>query len=165
VPFVDGFSTARKMGLGFVLKGTGYFLLDAIRVITFTKPYYVPLVNDPDKFGIMNTPESKPGYLSIVPEGSEWKNEAPARCLVPTVFYRPIAKAKKVKSPTLLIAAEQDSLIDLKAVEKTAAKIPKAQLIEVPCGHFGVYSGEMFERVVKAEAEFLSQHLQRKERL
>lgn len=160
VPFVDGFSTARKMGLGYVFKGTGYYILDALRVITFTKPYYVPLVNDPGKFGIMNTPESKPGYLAIVPKNTSWKNEAPARCLVPTVFYRPIAKAKKVESPALLIPAEKDSLIDLKAVKKTAKRMPNAKLIEVPCGHFDVYSGEMFEKVVKAETEFLSQHLQ-----
>ena len=164
VPFVDGLSTARKMGLGYVFKGTGYFILDALRAITFTKPYYVPLVNDPGKFGIMNTPDSKPGYLAIVPKNTSWKNEAPARCLVPTVFYRPIAKAKKVKSPTLLIAAEKDSLIDLKAVKKTAKRMPNTKLIEVPCGHFDVYSGEMFEKVVKAEAEFLNQHLQQKEK-
>lgn len=159
VPFVVGFSTSLKLGMGYMLEGTAYFLLDALRLITFTNPYYVPIVNDPDRFGIMNTPESKPGYLKIVPKETAWKNEAPARCLVPTVFYRPIAKAKKVKSPALLIAAENDSLIDLGAVKKTAKNMPNATLRKVPCGHFDVYSGEMFERVIKAEVEFLSQHL------
>lgn len=159
VPFVDGFLTARKLGFGFAVSGMGYYLLDALRVITFTKPYYVPLVNDPGKFGIMNTPESKPGYLAMVPKDTNWKNETPARCLVPTVFYRPIIQAKKVQSPTLLIAAEQDSLADIKAIEKTAARIPKAELIKVPCGHFDVYSGPMFEEVIEPEVNFLRKHL------
>lgn len=132
---------------------------DMLRLLTFRSPYYIPVVGDPSTLAVMNSPDSKPGYFSIVPEGSSWKNECPARILFTVPFYRPIAIARKVRCPALIIMAEKDSIVWPGAVEKAAARMPNARLVRMPVGHFDVYKGAGFEKTVEAEADFLKEHL------
>jgi len=90
--------------------------------------------------------------MALIPEGSSWKNECPARCLIPVMFYRPITSTKKVKCPVLVIMAKNDSIISPKAVKKAASRMRNARLVQLPSGHFDIYSGEMFEKIVQLEA-------------
>lgn len=159
VPFVDGLSTLDTLGPAYGLKATLAGLKDLGRMLTFRRLYCVPVVADPDEFGAMNKPDSKPGYLAIVPEGSTWKNECPARIMLTFAFYRPISFAGRVKCPAFVLLAEADSLIPVKAVEKLAASLPHSEVARVPLGHFDVYVGEAFEETVKLEADFLEKHL------
>jgi pimeloyl-ACP methyl ester carboxylesterase len=159
VPFVDGLAVTMNSGLGFALEGTLHGLRDILRAVTFRQPYYVPVVADPDTFAVMNTPESKPGYLALIPEGSTWVNRCPARIFWRIPFYRPGNLASKIRCPVMIIAAEKDSLIPLKAVEKTARKIKEVEYIALPVGHFALYAGDTFDHVSALQANFLQQHL------
>jgi pimeloyl-ACP methyl ester carboxylesterase len=159
VPFVDGVSTLKKTGFVHSLIATGAYLRDLIRVITFRSPYYVPVAGKPDTFALMNTPDSYPGYMSLVPEGSSWRNECPARIALPILFYRPISYAKSVRCPALLLSAENDSIISPDAVVKTASAMSKSSLVTLPVGHFDVYSGDVFEKVIALEFDFLEASL------
>ncbi len=159
VPFVDGVSTVRRTGYLHALQATGASLRDLLRILTFRKPYYIPVVGNPDTFALMNTPESYPGYMSIVPEDTTWRNECPARIALQLLLYRPRSLAKKVRCPALLVCAENDSLIAPDAVRKTAARMSNATIVSMPVGHFDVYTGSFFEEVVAAEADFLQKHL------
>jgi len=161
-PFGDGISTALSFDLKYRLTGLAHGFRDLFRILTFREPHYVPVVADPGTFALMNTPESKPGYLALVPEGSGWKNQAPARIILTLPAYRPIASAPRINCPVLLICAEKDSLIPTRAVEKLAARIRNVRMERVPAGHFDVYQGEIFETVVKMEAEFLAETLTRR---
>jgi hypothetical protein len=58
-----------------------------------------------------------------------------------------------------VLLAEKDSLIPARAVERFAAKMPRAEVVRVPLGHFDVYLGEPFEETAKLEADFLQRHL------
>jgi len=60
----------------------------------------VPVVGDPNTFAVMNTPESKQGYLELVPEDSKWENKCTAKDLIFVMFYRPLNYASKVKAPS-----------------------------------------------------------------
>jgi pimeloyl-ACP methyl ester carboxylesterase len=159
VPFVDGLSTLDTLGPGYALKATMAGFRDLGRLLTFRRPYCVPVVADPEGFGVMNRPDSKSGYLAIVPEESSWKNECPARIMLAFTFYRPISFASKVKCPAFVLLAEKDSLIPAKAVEQLAARMPRVEVARVPLGHFDVYVGEPFEQTAKLEADFLEKHL------
>ena len=159
VPFVDGLTTAYQTGLKHAMQASVASLKDVVRMITGKDPYYVPVVSDPSVFGLMNTPESKPGYLAIVPEDSEWRNECPARAVLELLFYRPLSYAGKVKCPALVIMGEKDSLIYPRSVEKTASRMREVTLIHLDVGHFDVYVGDVFEKVVGIEADFFSRHL------
>ncbi len=159
VPFVDGISSAAYTGLKHALQATVAGLKDLARALTFREPYRVPIVSDPKTFGIMNTPESEPGYMAIVPEGTEWRNECPARAVLELLLYRPIRRARRVKCPALVVMGEKDSLIKPRAVEKAASRMREVTLVHLPVGHFDVYAGEWFDRVSRMQAEFFLRHL------
>jgi len=159
VPFVDGISTTMKFDVKFQLTGIFKGLNDFFRMITFREPFYVPVVGDPDTFAVMNTPESKSGFMAIVPDDSKWENRCPARILLTLPMYRPTGYVRRIKCPVLIINGDKDSLITDKAVQKTAKKIKNIKFVTMPVGHFDVYHGDIFEQVVKLEAEFLYDNL------
>ncbi len=159
VPFVDSVSTTFKLGFKYLMQATPHAIRDLSRVLTFRSPHYVRLIGKPEEFAIMNTPESYSGYSSIVPDETEWENKCPARILLRFALYRPIAMAHKIQCPALIMLGEKDSLIDAKAVEKTAGKIPKGELVKYPFGHFDIYTGDAFKDAVKKQTEFLLKHL------
>ncbi|MBM4462548.1 MAG: alpha/beta hydrolase [Chloroflexi bacterium] len=159
VPYVDSLSSRGKMELKQTMRGLVAACRDIFRLLTFRSPYYIPVVGDPGTLAVMNAPDSKPGYFSIVPQGSSWKNECPARIFFAVPFYRPITVARKVNCPALIIMAEKDSIIWPGIVEKAAARMPNARLIRMPVGHFDVYTGDWFEKTVQVEADFLKEHL------
>lgn len=161
VPFVDSLSTIRKQGAGYLLKASPHILLDLIRLLTFQSPHFVKVIGRPDEFALMNTPESYPGYSALIPEDSTWENKCPARILLTIIGYRPIASAGKVRCPALVMLAENDSLIDAAAVEKTTIAMKNATLIKYPIGHFGIYSGPIFEDAVRRQIDFFLAHLTR----
>jgi pimeloyl-ACP methyl ester carboxylesterase len=159
IPFVDGLSTLDTLGLQYTLKALTAGFRDLGRALTFRAPYYVPVVEDPERFGIMNRPDSKPGYLAIVPEESSWRNECPARIVLAASFYRPLSFAGRVTCPAFVLLAEKDTLIPARTVERLAARMPRAELVRVPLGHFDVYVGDAFEETANLEADFLERHL------
>ncbi len=160
IPFVDGITSTIRTGIKHAVQGILAGARDLSRMLTLRKPYYVPIAGSPDVFAVLNTPECEEGYLGLVPEGSNWKNETPARAMIQLFLYRPIAKADKVMCPALIIPGQRDSLISPKAVEKAASRMREASLVKVDAGHFDVYSGALFEKVVEMEADFLVSHLQ-----
>jgi dienelactone hydrolase len=159
VPFVDGITSAWRTGAKHALLGTVAATKDLWRAATLRSPYYVPIVADPDIFGVMNSPECKPGFLALVPEDTDWRNECPARAMLKLLLYRPISHARKVGCPALVVMGERDTLIYPPAVEKTASRMREVTLIHLPVGHFDVYVGEWFENVVEIQADFFARNL------
>lgn len=162
VPFSDGrantFHLVRKKGLGYGFRSVVAGLRDQTRRLTGREPYYVPITNDPDKFGVLNTPGAKEGFEAIVPEDREMDNRCAARILVTVGLYRPVSVASKVDCPVFVVKAENDLVVPPKSVEKYIDKL-EADAIRLECGHFDPYLGETFEEVVEAEADFLEEHL------
>ncbi len=72
---------------------------------------------------------------------------------------RPVTAAARVRCPMLLVLAENDNICPPESVRQVAAKAPRAELLVLPSGHFDIYTGEMFERSVAAQVEFLTRTL------
>jgi fermentation-respiration switch protein FrsA (DUF1100 family) len=159
VPFVDGLASVRVVGPKFALRATMEGMMDLIPMITGSTPYYVPVIGKPDTFAVMNTPDAYDGYMAIVPSGSSWKNQCPARILLKVSMYRPTRYAKKVSCPLLVVRAEKDMLMPSEAVGKMVEQTKLGELFSLPLGHFDVYAGKSFETVAEAEAHFLAKHL------
>lgn len=155
VPFVDSIATMRLFSVGFIVKGLMHGLVDVIGSGLMRRPHCIPVVGGPDEFALMNTPDSKSGYLALVPEGSGWRNECPARVMLSLPFYRPVRYARGIKCPTLIACARYDSLVPERAVRELASRIPNVRLLMLRAGHFDVYYGRLFEELVAAEGEFL----------
>lgn len=159
VPFLDGLNTGLNLGFVNIMKLINAGHRDIFRIITGRKPYTIPIVSRVGGLSVMNKPGNYEGYLAIVPEDSSWKNEMPARSVLTMVNYRPVLQAKMINCPVKLIVAKNDNLVDYKIAEKMASKIKNVEMDMLPVGHFDVYIGEMFEKVVKMETEFLIKHL------
>ena len=158
VPFVDGLSML-KFGWRYILQGTVAGARDLIRKLTLREPYYMPVVADPGTFAVMNSPDSKPGYLAMVPKDSSWENKCPARICLLISFYRPVRFAHKVKCPALILLAEGETLLPIERTKQTAARMSNGTLVSTSGGHFDPYVGEKFEEVAQIEANFLVKHL------
>ncbi|MEW5733221.1 MAG: alpha/beta fold hydrolase [Thermodesulfobacteriota bacterium] len=159
VPFVDGLASTLQFDLRYQMEAVGHGLKDIFRMATLQPAYRVPIVSPPDRFGVLNTPESEPGFKVLLPPGYQFDNSCPARVLLNVPLYRPISHAKKIPCPVLLLYGEKDTLIPAKSVEKTGKRIKNCTLVPLPVGHFEPYLGEMFEKTVKMEADFLVKNL------
>jgi len=161
VPFVDGVSTTVLFDLGYQISGTLHGLYDLLCMLAMKRRHTVPIIGKPGGFALMNTPDAQAGMRALIPADSAWQNAAPALITLGIPFYRPIACARRISAPTMIVAAEKDALIAYTAVKKTAGRIANATFISLPVGHFEVYVGEMFEKVVELEGNFLYSNLNR----
>lgn len=159
VPAVDGLASTLTKSATYLATAVFAGLRDIVSTLLWHEPYWVPIISSPDRFGILNTAECEPGYLALVDPDSTWENRAPARLFLKFPFYRPISIAHRIHCPALILGAEQDSLVPIRGVEKTSAKINNATLIRLPCDHFAPYQGKFFDQNVKTMIEFLTRHL------
>ena len=159
VPFVDGHDFAKRMGLKYLVRATWAGLKDVLKMVSFRGRYKVPVVGVPDVFAVLNTPDSEAGYLALVPQESNWKNECPAAFLLTCAFYRPTTFAKDVGCPALVFLAENDSLISPESVKKAADKMERSEVVSLAIGHFDIYFANHYEEVVRRQLGFLKKHL------
>jgi dienelactone hydrolase len=165
VPFTDGITTNLKYVSQpvFACKAIYHGLADVFAA-TFTRHRHnVQIAGKPgEAFGMMSTPDAMPGLLKLLGiSEKEWSphNYCPAEIVFTLGFYRPIAWAKKVFCPALIIGAEKDSLFPPDGPEKMADIMQKATYIGLPMGHFDVYVGEAFEKLVSQMGDFLQANL------
>jgi len=161
VPFV-GFDSSQtpRPPLGPALRILGAGCIDRVRGALGASPHYIRIVGTPDELALMNTPDAMDAFNELVPAGSDWRNETPARVIFTMQRYRPLDDAEHITCPVLLVAAENDSLIPIASVDAAAQKIPDCEYVRLPnIGHFEPYTGDVFARVANLEADFLCRHL------
>lgn len=134
-------------------------LYDLGRSALGLSPFYVPVVGPEGSRAVLNSPGAREGYHSLIPPGETWDNRCAARIFVQLPFYRPVRHAREVDCPVLFVLAQDDRLISAESVRTTAERVDDAEVMRVPVGHFDVYQGEPFERVVHRETSFLTEHL------
>jgi dienelactone hydrolase len=122
-------------------------------------PVMVKTAGHPGEVALMSSPDAYPGYLKLVPESAELRNEVAARIGVKLLPYRPGRLAAKVPCPILFCICETDTVAPSGPTKKYAATAPKGEIKLYPEGHFEIYVGDAFERVLADQLEFLSRHL------
>ena len=160
IPFVGFDRRGPSMPVGQMVRAVFSALRDLARAARGASPYYVPIAGPPQEFAFLNTPDAMDYLRDLVPPDSTWQNRAPARVLFQMLRYQPLRDAAKIEAPVLMVAAEEDSLIPIAGVVAASKRIPDCELVVLPgTPHFEPYIGEVFERVVAREADFLCQHL------
>jgi hypothetical protein len=89
----------------------------------------VKLVDEPAEFAAMNTLESLPEVLSIVPQEPVWQNRVCARILFKFPIDPPLRFASQIKCPALLMLAESDSLVTPASILKAAKRMTNARVM------------------------------------
>jgi dienelactone hydrolase len=158
-PMTDGLLAALRMPPKTALRVAKVALQDELGSRLGRKPKYIQAVGRPGEVAIMSAPDSQPGFESLTPDGSAWRNAVAARIGLWVGTYRPGRHAASITCPVLIALCEQDSLVSVDAAAKVADDAPQGELVRYPIGHFEIYTGEWFERAVTRQAEFLARHL------
>ena len=163
VPMLDGRATVLKLlrgrGLRFAGRAMVASLRDGVRKLARRSPHYVRMVGWPDQFAVLNTPGAKPGMLKLVPMEVDWQNRVAARVLFSVPFYRPGESAADLDCPVFVAVATEDDIVPSDSVESVVEDLDDVERLRLPVGHFDVYTGDTFERLVGREASFLATHL------
>jgi len=155
VPFMDSMHMVKISGFTKVLKINAAEYRDLFYMLTGKARHNIPVVGRPDEFSIMSTPETYEDYMSLIPEGSGWRNEFPAISMMAITFYRPVKYISGIKCRGMVLLGEDDSLLDNRLVRKKFSGMPNVELSEYKCRHFGFFKEEFYKKAVSAELKFL----------
>jgi pimeloyl-ACP methyl ester carboxylesterase len=157
---VDGLAATteilRYAGPGQLARLSAHALYDAAGQALGRGPHMIPAIGAPGTLAPISAPGALAGYDSI--KGPNYRNEMQARGVPGIMANRPIVAAGKLSCPLLLVLAEQDNIAPPAAVRKVARR-SGAEVLALPCGHFDIYTGEMFERSAAAQVHFLRRAL------
>jgi fermentation-respiration switch protein FrsA (DUF1100 family) len=148
----------RYAGVGQLLKLTGHALRDIAGSLLGREPHLIPVVGPPGSLAAITAEGAETGYRSIM--GPTFRNEMCARGALLIPLNRPVTAASKLRAPIFLVVAADDNIAPPSAVRAVAAKAGAgSEILELPSGHFDIYSGEMFERSAAAQVAFLQRTL------
>ncbi|HTX97152.1 MAG TPA: alpha/beta fold hydrolase [Mycobacterium sp.] len=160
-PFTDGVASLRAINPSTVARISIRAVRDVVSSLTGQPPVMIATAGRPGEVALMTAPDAYEGYLRLVPEGAELHNEVCARIGLKIAMYRPGRQAAKITCPILFCVCETDSVAPAGPTLRYAAQAPRGAVKTYPEGHFDIYVGEAFERVVADQLAFLHQHLGR----
>jgi len=159
VPFSDG-AAGERAPFAFRVRAGLAILLDYAVSAIGLGPVYVPVIGAPGTFAAQTSEVTYRAFsaLEIPPS---WRNQIPARAMLEIGAYFPGRSASRIQAPLLLVATRDDELVPLSSVERLARAAPRAVLRVEPGTHFDVYGPPLRDAIVRAQAEFLTEHLAR----
>ncbi len=160
VPYADGIATLREAGLANAARLMFAGLIDQAGSLLSRPPHHLAIVGPPGSTAAMNSPDAEPGYRALYDDGFEWRNEVSARVALRLATYRPGRRAADVACPLLVQVAADDVVTPPAPAIEAAGRAPRGELLAYAgLGHFDVYRGEAYERVVGDQLDFLQRHL------
>ena len=153
-PHVDGIASLAGYPIPYMLPATCLAVADLFLSI-FGHTKHIKVVAK-SRFAILSGKDCYDGYYSLIPQGQHWDNQVPARIVATIAFYRPIAVAHKIETPTLIVGATQDSLIPISSTRKTAKKSKFIQYHEENCGHFDLFHSPFLQNIQARHHQFLN---------
>lgn len=158
-PFTDGTASILAMDRLHALKVGLRGVIDTVAGILGRTPLMLPIVGAPGSTAMMTAPDAQPAMAAMVPEGVLWRNEVAARVALQVLRYRPGRDAANVRCPLLLAVCSNDSVAPADATLAHGRLAPRGEIKTYPYGHFDIYNGPAFDRVIADELEFLRRHL------
>ncbi|QLL07815.1 alpha/beta hydrolase [Mycobacterium vicinigordonae] len=158
-PFTDGLASIGAIKPLTAARVTALAARDLLAARRGKPPVLIPTAGMPGETALMTAPDAYPGYLRLVPDGVELRNEVAARIGLKVMVYRPGRSAAKVRCPILFCVCETDSVAPAKVTLHHAAKAPRGEIKTYPEGHFAIYVDDAFERVIGDQIAFLDKHL------
>ena len=161
-PFTDGLASVLAMDPRTSAKVTARAVRDLIGAGLGRPPVMVATAGPPHSAALMSAPDAVPGYLGLVDDEARaagFDNRVAARVALDILRHRPGRQAKRVRCPILFGVCETDSVAPAKATLRHARTAPRGEIRLYPEGHFDIYVGEPFERVVADQLAFLAQHV------
>jgi dienelactone hydrolase len=158
-PFTDSIASFGTLSPSISARITALAVRDLVTARLGGSPVMVPTAGNPGEVALMNAPDAYPGFLKLVPDGTQLRNEVAARIGVKILPYRPGRLAARVPCPILFCVCENDSVAPSGPTRRYAATAPRGQIKLYPEGHFEIYIGDAFERVIADQLDFLDKNL------
>jgi pimeloyl-ACP methyl ester carboxylesterase len=161
-PFADGWAELRAIGVIATLRLALAGVRDQARAVLGRPPYRLPVVAAPGETGAMTQAGSYEGYMALFEQGEEFRNEYCARVGLTIGGYSPIRAASRVTCPLLVITCAGDLVTPPGPARAMGERAPDGRVIEYEgdWGHFDIYVGELFERTIADQIDFLSVQLE-----
>ena len=163
-PYADGLAASRNAARyqkpAAMLRFAGRGIADAVGALAARAPRLVPLTGEPGAVAMLTTPDSREGGRALDPGDRyrDWRQEVAARSALRLSFYRPGRYAARVRCPLLVLVCDQDQSVLAAPAVRAASRVPRAELVRMPGGHYEPFLGG-HERAVEAELSFLRRHL------
>ena len=157
-PFTDGITSVLAMPRTTALKVGGRALIDLAAAKLGKDPALMPVVGPPGSTAVMTAPDALPAMQAMVPDGVPWRNEVAARVALDVLTYRPGRAAARVQCPILFCICQADTVTPADTTLRYANTAPRAEVKLYPEGHFDIYLGDTFERVLSDQIDFLHRH-------
>jgi dienelactone hydrolase len=158
-PFTSGVSSTLAIPPLTAVRLVARAVRDLAAAALHRGPVMVPLAGEPGSTALMTAEDVVPGYLALVPDGVTFRNEVTARAAFDVVRARPGAKAAQVGCPLHVTICDGDTLVPARTTSRLVGRAPRAEVRHHPVGHFDIYTGPEFERVVADQLDFLQRHV------
>ncbi len=162
-PFTDGLASARQISPLGTARLTVAAAKDQVARLRGRPPVRVKVAAHPGEVGLMDAPDVIEGVLGLLEASglteAEYRNDVPARVALEIPRDAPGRQAGRVRCPILFCVCDADTVAPAKATLRHAAKAPRGQIHRYPVGHFDIYIGDEFERVITDQLAFLNKHV------
>lgn len=153
-PFLDGLPRVLK-ATRTDPRGVAWILPRAVKD-KLGSPTLIPVTAQPGEHGAMTFPGEADGFAAAVAPGSPWRNEISPAIFATVAFHRPVLRASRIHCPVWVGLGERDVSVDNRAVERFAARAPRAELHRYDVDHFEPFHGDDPARIAADQAAWLS---------
>ena len=157
-PFTDGQAAGLAMPRLTALKLMGKAFQDVLAARLGREPVRVDAMGRPGDLAVMTSPDALPGFKALLAASGldQAKMAVPARVMFEVGTYVPGKSARKIACAALFAVCDGDSVAPAKTTIRHLSKAPKGTVKRYDVGHFDIYVGEGFERVVSDQVLFLA---------
>lgn len=150
----------KREGLGYFLNIFMHAQRDKGRSRLGLSSHFIPAVGKPGSFALLNAPGAFEGYQSLMSESEHFINKICGRSMLMMQGPDVTKVAINVECPVLMLVCEKDTTVSPDSYKGVAEILgEKATVIKYPVGHFDIYKGEIFEKVMDAQLIFLKRVL------
>lgn len=158
-PFTDGLASLLAVSPLTSARLTARAVRNKVARRVGRAPVMVATSGAPGSLALMTAPDAEHGYLGLVPDGVAFENQVAASIGFDIGLHFPGRAAAKVTCPILFAVCETNSVAPAAATQRHARKAPRGEVRLYPEGHFDIYVGQAFEKVVDDQIAFLTHHV------
>ncbi|UVE50381.1 alpha/beta fold hydrolase [Haloferax larsenii] len=137
-PMLDGSAVTGGRGVTGTLSALAAGVRDKLQS-RLLGPYRVPVLGDGSTRSVFDDPAVRTAYRDLLPPGSAWRDETPARLFLSLFRYTALSDPESLRCPALLVSGTRDDVAPAESVAALADEIPNATLVELPADHFDHY--------------------------
>jgi len=162
-PFTDGLASLTKIPPRAAVRLTGAAVRDLVAAAAGREPVRVEVAARPGDVALMSADDVYDGVTQLLEASglneAEYRSLVPARIGLAVPLARPGRRTKDLTKPALFCVCDRDTVAPARATLRHAAKAPKGEVRRYDAGHFDIYVGDDFDRVIADQIAFLRLHV------